>query len=132
MAATLRHRETCPRMPFAARRPTGWTEALDRRLLNAMRSGRVTPGVLRDFAADGWASEMVLNRCQALLAGADVDPVSRALVLLGPRVRPIICPKTFPFELDGRGADAAALIREANKGLANLNLAPIAWPGVAA
>lgn len=132
MTRTLRHSQACP-AGCGSPRPAGWSTDLDRRLIKALRSGRVTPAILADFRADGWSSGQVLDRAGALLAGEDIDPLSRALVLLGPRVAPILFTRDgFDYALDGRKADAAALIREANRGLANLALAPIRYPGVAA
>jgi len=134
----LRHSQACPAgardgAGQSPSRPDGWSTDLDRRLLKAIRSGRVTPAILADFRADGWTSAQVLDRCRALLAGEGIDPLSRALALLGPRVAPVLFTRDgFDYALDGRKADAAALVREANRGLANLGLAPIKYPGVAA
>jgi len=135
----LRHSQACPAgardgAGQSRSRPDGWSTDLDRRLLKAIRSGRVTPAILADFRADGWSSAQVLDRSRALLAGEGIDPLSRALALLGPRVAPAALFRRdgFDYALDGRKADAAALVREANRGLANLGLAPIRWPGISA
>lgn len=136
VTAVLQHSERRSRAGWARRgasRPAGWSSDMDMRLVAAIRSGRVTPAILRDFAADGWGCDQVLARCHALLAGEDISPLDRALTLLGPRVSPRLFYRDgCDFSLDGRKADAAAVVREANRGLANLDLAPIKYPGVAA
>lgn len=111
-------------------KPT-WTPGLDRALLGFLRRGLSTPSLIGEFRSMGFSADDVLDRFLVLLGSSNCHPLTRALAVLGPRVRPGPSSGTLPYRLDGRPADARAVVRCANDVLDAMGLAPIPWPGVA-